>query len=504
MSSSSSIKRGALLSYSASILNILIGLLYTPWLIRSLGSSDYGLYALATSFVSYFLIDFGLGNSIAKYLSGYRAKNQDLEIENFMGVVYKTYLIICLVIAVIFVAVYFNIESIFKGLTPIEVERFRFIFIVIAIYSVCSFPFNTFIGVLTAYEKFVPLQKSNILQKLTLVISMSVALLLGYGVFALVLIQVFAGVVTIIYRYYYVRQCNIKVNWLYSDRTAIIDILKFSVWVCLLGICFQLIYSFQNTVLGMVSDTQNISIYNVSHTVYGFVFAFAYALNGMFLPKVSFIEAGSEDSSEMINSLMVKVGRCQILLIGLMVSGFFLFGKVFLRLWIGDEYSDAYYVGLMLIIPTIFVLTEEIPNTLLYVRNKVKYRAIAYSIGTLICSVMTYFLSSKLGAIGAGISVFIAVVVFDVICMNIFYHKKMSVDVLGFLKNCHLKYIIPCLLVVFIGLGFNYFLLKDSWLYLGIAICVYVTAYIIVMWFLFMNDFEKSLVKNAISKVRGK
>ena len=50
--------------------------------------------------------------------------------------------------------------------------------------------------------------------------------------------------------------------------------------------------------------------------------AFAYGLNGMFMPKVSYIEAGEADSKKKINSLMIKVGRCQILLIGLMVSGF--------------------------------------------------------------------------------------------------------------------------------------------------------------------------------------
>ncbi len=501
MSSASSIKKGALLSYTASTLNILIGLLYTPWLIRSLGSSDYGLYALATSFVSYFLIDFGLGNSIAKYLSGYRAKNQEQDIKDFMGVVFKTYFIICLFIAVIFLVVYFNIEGIFKGLTPIEVDRFRYIFIVIAVYSVCSFPFNTFIGVLTAYEKFVPLQKSNILQKLTLVISMSIALLLGYGVFALVLLQVFAGVVTILYRYYHVRQCGLEVNWRFSDKSAIIDILKFSVWVCLLGICFQLIYSFQNTVLGIVSDTRNISVYNVSHTVYGFVFAFAYALNGMFLPKVSYIEAEEGDTSGKINDLMVKVGRCQILLIGLMLTGFLLFGRVFIRLWIGEEYADTYYVGLLLIIPTIFVLTEEIPNALLYVRNKVKYRAIAYTVGTIICSIMTYFLSSRIGALGAGISVFSAIIVFDVIIMNFFYHRQMNIDVLGFFKQCHIKYLAPCLFAVVTGIGVNHFLLTDSWLHLGLSAFVYVAVYAIVMWFLFMNHFEKGLIYSAIHKI---
>lgn len=503
-SSSSSIKKGAILSYSGSALNIVIGLLYTPWLIRSLGSSDYGLYALATSFVSYFLIDFGLGNSIAKYLSGYRAKNQDQEIRDFLGIVYKTYLIICLALALVFTIVYFNIDNIFKGLTVEEIGRFRYVFIIVAFYSVCSFPFNTYIGVLTAYEKFVPLQESYILQKMTLVISMSIALLLGFGVFALVLIQLFAGAVTILFRYYHVRKCNISINWKYSDKTAIFDILKFSLWVCVLGICFQLIYGFQTTVLGIVSDTLNISIYNVSHTIYGFVFAFAYGLNGMFMPKVSYIEAGEADSKEKINSLMIKVGRCQILLIGLMVSGFFIFGKCFLRLWIGEDFINSYYVGLMLIFPTLFVLTEEIPNTLLYVRNKVKYRAIAYSIATVVCSVITYFLSSSLGAMGAGVAIIISIMVFDVIGMNVFYSHKMGIDILSFFRNCHIKYLLPCLLAIIVGFGSSLIIKPESWVTLFVTVFIYVIAYAAIMWLLFMNNYEKELILGVISKIKKK
>ena len=43
------IKVGAIISYIALFVNVLIGLLYTPWLINTIGKSDYGLYTLAVS-----------------------------------------------------------------------------------------------------------------------------------------------------------------------------------------------------------------------------------------------------------------------------------------------------------------------------------------------------------------------------------------------------------------------------------------------------------------------
>ena len=59
------IKIGAILSYIIVGINILIGFIYTPILIRTLGQAEYGLYSLVYSFMSYLtILDFGLGNCL--------------------------------------------------------------------------------------------------------------------------------------------------------------------------------------------------------------------------------------------------------------------------------------------------------------------------------------------------------------------------------------------------------------------------------------------------------
>ena len=50
------LKAGALLSYVLLGLNTLIGLLYTPFLLRMLGKSEYGLYSLAASVIAYLTV----------------------------------------------------------------------------------------------------------------------------------------------------------------------------------------------------------------------------------------------------------------------------------------------------------------------------------------------------------------------------------------------------------------------------------------------------------------
>ena len=62
------IKVGAFLSYLIIGLNNIIGLLYTPFMLRMMGQTEYGLYSLVVSVVAYLTVfDLGFGNAIVRY-----------------------------------------------------------------------------------------------------------------------------------------------------------------------------------------------------------------------------------------------------------------------------------------------------------------------------------------------------------------------------------------------------------------------------------------------------
>ena len=69
-------KMGALLSYAVIILNMLVGLVYTPFLIRKLGQAEYGLYSIVYSVMNYLTVmDMGFGNAIIIYTARYINQN---------------------------------------------------------------------------------------------------------------------------------------------------------------------------------------------------------------------------------------------------------------------------------------------------------------------------------------------------------------------------------------------------------------------------------------------
>ena len=62
MSNTKQLKIGIVLSYLTLALSNIIALIYTPFMLRMLGQSEYGLYSLVASVVAYLtILDFGFG-----------------------------------------------------------------------------------------------------------------------------------------------------------------------------------------------------------------------------------------------------------------------------------------------------------------------------------------------------------------------------------------------------------------------------------------------------------
>ena len=87
--------------------------------------------------------------------------------------------------------------------------------------------------------------------------------------------------------------------------------------------------------------------------------------------------------------------------------------------------------------------------------------------------------------------------------MNIYYQKKVGVNVLVFWKNI-LK-MLPCVLIPFaLGVIFNIFVKSYNWyIFLSEVIAVAVV-YCISVYFLSMNQYEKNLFTSPFRKVISK
>ena len=113
-------KAGVILSYISQGIQVLSGLIYTPIMLRLLGQSEYGLYQLVYSVVSYLsLLSFGFTASYMRFYSRATAKNDQNEVSRLNGMFMTIFLVIAVICIFCGTIMIGNIEFIFSdGLTP--------------------------------------------------------------------------------------------------------------------------------------------------------------------------------------------------------------------------------------------------------------------------------------------------------------------------------------------------------------------------------------------------
>lgn len=490
---SSNIKKGAVISYVAIFLNIAITFFYTPWMIKKIGVSDYGLYGLVYSFISYFILDFGLHQAIQRFIAKYRAEGSEDKVEKMIGITTRVYLIIDAIIFVVLFVLYFFISDIFKGLTPAEIEKLKGLYIFAGIFSVLSFMFKPMAGAMMAYEYFVEERLLEMFYKVGAVVGVCIALVLGADVFALIIVNgafsLFASILKFIV---FKRKSKLNIQWGYFNKEDLKSIFSFSVWTFGSGLAQRLRLSLVPSILGVLSNSSEIAIFTMGMTLEGMVYTLSSALNGLFLPTVSRMVQNKK--REEIDKLMIKVGRVQLFIISLIFSGFVIFGRSFLLLWIGQDFLNVYWVLLLLIISNLVSLTQSVAGDLIYVENMIKESTIRIFVCSIIGLGVACVLAPDLGAVGAAIGTGFGLCSY-ILIINVFYHKKMNLDIIDFFKQCHLR-ILPLLIVlaaVFYYIGTKVVL--DTWIKFALGIIVYSLVYVFVCYFLLFNKDEKNLLK---------
>lgn len=491
MSSTNQIKIGALISYFTMFFNIVSGIIYTPWMVKHIGVSNYGLYILVTTFISYFLLDFGLGHAIARYVSKYKVEQNFKKINQLLGISTKIYLVLNLVLFLILFVLYFFIQQIFVKLSENEIELFKDVYLIAGGFALISFPFLSLDGIILAHEKFIFLKGSEILSKIVIILGMVFAIYLGYDLFALILVNTGVGLFILLLKIYFVyKKLHISIDFNYKDKELLKELFSFSIWTTIIAIAQRLLINIAPLILGIVSGTNQIAIFSVAVIIEGYTWTLAHALNGLFLAKITHLHS-LQNNTEEITKLMIKVGRTQLMIMSIVFIGLVVLGDRFIVLWMGEQFENSYLVMLFLVLPGFITLTQEIAQTYLVVVNKLRARAILFVTASILSVVLSFGLAPKMGALGCAIGIFIATIIGHVIGMNFIYNNVLKLDIFQFFKKCYGKLLLPIFLTLLIGIIFKNYILVDNWIKFLVFGIVLVVFYSVLVWFLALEKEEK-------------
>jgi O-antigen/teichoic acid export membrane protein len=504
MNRNNQLKYGAIMSYGVVIFNIIAGLIYTPWMINKIGSADYGLYVLVTTFLAYFISDYGMWQALNKLISQYIAENRVKEIKNILGIATKLYSFLSLFLSGVLMLIYFNIDSLFVELTVVELKKFKVIYLISVAFNFLLFPLSFLKGVMISYELIVQSRFFDLISKILLILVTVLLLYLNYGLYSLVIAYGLVPLIVNLIKVFFLYNKGVRINLKYWNWSIVKQIFGISIWLFFIVLAELIVNKSSPALLASLSGSEEIAIFAIGFSISNYVSSIAGSINGIFLPKLTRMHIKLDYQA--ISNFSLKVSRIQFFIIGYLIMGILLTGKTFIKAWIGESFINSYYVLIFLIIPGLIFFSQRVESSYMFVADKLKYRAIMMLIAAIFTIILSLLLIPIYGALGASLSIGISTLIFEVVGMNIIYKKMMNFNLKRFFKTFSifaLGYLFVVLFYFIIINALNEKLLKECnhWIQFIVSAIIYSIVYYTLIFFI-LNDYEKNLINSFLKKLK--
>lgn len=491
-----------ILSYANSLLLVAVNIFLTPFLIKSLGDSEYGVYQMMSSFAGYLvLINFGTGTVMTRYVSIALANKDKKSEKNYIATCLVITATLGLIILIAAMVLYAFIESIYSNsMTTEQIEKAKVLYLFVAGNVFVTLIAQTFQGVINAYEKFAVNNLWQILR--TFLKAFLIVLLFSFKTDSVIIVGVdlVLSVALLIFNVCYLV-FPLKVRWkLYSfDKEIFTSSLLFALAVFLQSIVNQVNTKVDITVLGIMIGPESTTRYSVAMQVFSVFSSVSTAAMAVFLPKFSRMFASKKPDGEAITKVMIAPSRVQTLASGAVLCGFLLCGRDFINVWVGEEYAFSWIIAIIVMIPYFLVYFNGVIVSVLDAMNKRLVRSVVLA-GVAVFNVgLTVLLVHLFGEIGAPVGTAIATLAGSVIVMNIYYVKTLGIK-FKLLCSQVLKGILPSLLLasavslpfaLTLDTNLKGLLIKGSVFTVSLLVCLF--------WFGF-NKEEKSFISGIIKR----
>lgn len=409
MSVSIKIVRNTLANYGGNVVGLVVGFVLTPFLIHSLGDSQYGAWVLVGSISSYFwMFDFGLGASVIKFVSEYKTKGEQEKLNIIVANSFAMLAVIGL-FALVGCVILAQIVDLFFQLPPDLTPDVRTMVYITGVSMAFSFPFGVFGGVLRGYQRYDLVNAVGVVSVVgNALMSLAVVKwnfgLVGLSVVGLLTnLMVVGGRLTLAKREDPLLALKPSMVRLFALR----EIVSFSFWVLVINMAVQVVYRTAPIIIAMLLNVALVTPYAIANSLVQYVKRCIDPILAVLLP--AYTELSASDEKPRLQNLLLEGSRIVGALAMPLIMLLYLLGDPFIALWVGRGYETSYHLICLLAAPVFISFLVASGDKLLWAKGKIRvnsYVAMADSCINLFSSLL---LTKTIGVLGVGLATLISV-----------------------------------------------------------------------------------------------
>jgi O-antigen/teichoic acid export membrane protein len=387
----------------------LVSVFIMPFVVHSLGDRMYGTWALVAALIGYYgTLQIGLTPAINRYMARALGAKDHEECNRVFNTALRLLSAVGAVALVVTVLLAFLARSLAKN--PSDAAVLWKLIVILGVYTALLFPSRVLQGTLEAQLRY---DQTAIIDWLTLVLKTALLIVIlrhGYKVVALALATVASGIPAIVLYIYFISKelPFLRLDARYWSRDTARKLFSFGIYSFVANIANIIRFRVDALVVASFVGLTAVTHYRIGSTLTQFFGGMMEALVGSF-PAVFSRQEGAANYEGLKRTYFfaTKVTTSIASFVGF---GLIVWGKPFIRVWMGPAYLDAYPVLVVLTTGLIIGLSQLASPQLLYGLAKHKYTALANSLEAIANLALSIILAKRYGMIGVALGTLIPMV----------------------------------------------------------------------------------------------
>jgi O-antigen/teichoic acid export membrane protein len=326
-------------SWAVLLVNTIISFVLAPLVVRHLGSVYYGVWSLLMQFTGYlWLFDFGVRESVIKYVAQYRASGEHQKLESTVRTAISVYAVIAL-LALAAVGLMVGVLPFVFNIPPDAVRTARIAAFVTGANVAQSFLTNVFVGMLMGLQRIYLVSQVGVLFSVVRAVGTYLLLVNGYGIVGLSLLHLALSLsnASLVVWLCHVHLPEVPLRPIRPTREEVTKLFNYGKYVLLANIGDKFVFATDALVIGMFLPIASLTPYAIAGTLIGHMRSVVMAMASIFNPLTSHLRAGGDETALQI---VLRSGAKAAMTVGLpLCIGFIMLGERFVMLWMGPTHA---------------------------------------------------------------------------------------------------------------------------------------------------------------------
>jgi O-antigen/teichoic acid export membrane protein len=335
------ILRNVTSSWAVLLVNTVLSFVLAPIVVTHLGSVYYGVWSLLMQFTGYlWLFDFGVRESVIKYVAQYQASGEQDKLETTVRTAISVYAVVT-VMALGAVALMVAALPFLFNIPPEAVPTARIAAFVTGATVAQSFLTNVFVGMLMGLQRIYLVSQLGIVFSLARGAGTYLLLVNGFGLVGLSLLHLGLSLANgaLVVWLCRVYLPHVSLRPVRPARDEVTKLFNYGKYVLLANIGDKIVFTTDAIVIGVFLPIAALTPYAIAGTLIQNMRSVVMAMASIFNPLTSHLRAGGD---EMALQQVLRSGAKAAMTVGLpFCIGFILLGERFVQLWMGPTHAPV-------------------------------------------------------------------------------------------------------------------------------------------------------------------